>query len=256
MPDCSGYLKIAWNNYLTFQNYCMSSRLKDLTSTGFIIALLLLLANDFFLKAQFGNWFTGKLSDFSGLFIFPIFWTVLFPKHKLAVYFGTVLFFLWWKSFLSGEFIETVNHLSPLHIGRVVDYSDYLAFLMLPVSYWYHGKAHQTAVRISPAFIFVLTAFSFAATSTRETRFTTRKTYDFNIPLDTLRTSIYHLEGVQNYFADDYMNYLQNRQNKYKDSVFTDSIPIQSIYSRHYKILHSGKRSSLRPFRCFCYPQR
>lgn len=31
--------------------------------------------NDHYLKAQFGNWWTGKLSDFSGLMFFP-FWVL------------------------------------------------------------------------------------------------------------------------------------------------------------------------------------
>ncbi len=51
----------------------MYERLKYLVSPLFIFVLFLLIINDFFLKAAFHNTFTGKLSDFSGLFIFPIF---------------------------------------------------------------------------------------------------------------------------------------------------------------------------------------
>ena len=43
-----------------------------LGSPGFLIGLSLLLTNDFVLKEQFHNGFTGKLSDFAGLFVFSI----------------------------------------------------------------------------------------------------------------------------------------------------------------------------------------
>ena len=44
-----------------------------LTSPGFVVGLSLLLLNDLFLKARFHNPLTGKLSDFAGLFVFPLF---------------------------------------------------------------------------------------------------------------------------------------------------------------------------------------
>ena len=40
-----------------------------LGSPGFLVGLLLLLSNDFVFKEQFHNGFTGKLSDFAGLFV-------------------------------------------------------------------------------------------------------------------------------------------------------------------------------------------
>ena len=36
-----------------------------LSSPGFLVALAVLLANDLWWKAAFGNWLTGKLSDFA-----------------------------------------------------------------------------------------------------------------------------------------------------------------------------------------------
>lgn len=36
-----------------------------------LVALALLLVNDHYLKAQWGNWWTGKLSDAAGMTLFP-----------------------------------------------------------------------------------------------------------------------------------------------------------------------------------------
>lgn len=48
-----------------------------LVSPGFLLCLCLLLLNDFILKSEFHNALTGKLSDFAGLFIFPLFFSAL-----------------------------------------------------------------------------------------------------------------------------------------------------------------------------------
>ncbi len=58
-------------------------------SPVFLASLALLLVNDFYLKAQFGNWFTGKLSDFAGLIAFALFWSAVFPRHAKLVHIGT-----------------------------------------------------------------------------------------------------------------------------------------------------------------------
>lgn len=47
-------------------------RSEILASPGFLISLSLLLCNDFVLKPTFSNQFTGKLSDFAGLFAFTV----------------------------------------------------------------------------------------------------------------------------------------------------------------------------------------
>ncbi len=63
-----------------------SRQLQILLSPEFLIGLLLLLMNDFVFKELFHNWLTGKLSDFAGLFIFPLFWSALFPKRKALIF--------------------------------------------------------------------------------------------------------------------------------------------------------------------------
>ena len=73
---------------------------REFTSLGFILGLAILLLNDFYLKTLFGNWFTGKLSDFAGLFIFPMFWSILFPRFKNKIYFVTLIIFIYWLSLI------------------------------------------------------------------------------------------------------------------------------------------------------------
>ena len=52
----------------------MIKRSDILISPGFVISLFLLLINDFYLKPELDSSFTGKLSDFAGLFVFTLFW--------------------------------------------------------------------------------------------------------------------------------------------------------------------------------------
>lgn len=145
-------------------------------SIGFLSSLCILLVNDHLLKEIFSNWITGKLSDFSGLFIFPIFWTAFFPNHRNRIYCLTALFFIWWKSPYSQEVINFWNSFSLFNIGRSIDYTDYIAISILPVSYLYlqkraQGNPNKTKkgnyrIRLSTSYIIALIAFlSFTATS-------------------------------------------------------------------------------------------
>jgi hypothetical protein len=113
----------------------MLNRSAYLLNPYFISGLLLLIVNDHFLKWEYHNWWTGKLSDFAGVFILPFFLAFLFNgKARLTVVI-TGLFFLFWKAPLSQILIESYNDFAIIPISRVVDYSDYLAFAMLPLSY-------------------------------------------------------------------------------------------------------------------------
>jgi len=154
------------------------SRFSKLQSGGFVLGLLLLLLNDFVLKTTFHNWFTGKLSDLTGLFIFPIFLSVFFPRHCLKIYWATALGFIFWKSSWSSNFIETWNRVPYLFpIDRVVDYSDYLALVILPFSYQYFKQGTNFRVRLAPWLLVMVAGFAFMATS----RPTPSKTYTYNV---------------------------------------------------------------------------
>jgi hypothetical protein len=113
-----------------------------LLSPGFLIGLAVLLLNDFVLKQQFHSALTGKLSDFAGLFVFPLICAALFPARKSHVYILTTLAFVLWKSAYSQPFIESWNSLTFFSVERAVDYSDLLALSALPFSYAY-GRMHS-----------------------------------------------------------------------------------------------------------------
>lgn len=131
----------------------------------FIACLLLLLLNDFILKATFHNWLTGKLSDVAGLAAFALFFTSTMPRHKGGVYIITALLFMWWKSPLAQPLIQ-LCHAAHIPFTRVVDYSDYLALLVLPVAWLCKpviiNSLHKKLATYSAGAISV---FAFCATS-------------------------------------------------------------------------------------------
>lgn len=175
----------------------MTTRYKQFTSIGFFIGLSILLLNDLYLKGHFNNLWTGKLSDFAGLFIFPIFWTILFPRHKVKIYLITTLFFIYWKSPYSQNFINIINILFPFKISRIIDYSDYLALTILPLSYYYNNLTKKYYLTVHPIIILIISSFSFLATSYR-THIDYKKDYAFNYPIDSLEYRIYNLKYIQN----------------------------------------------------------
>jgi hypothetical protein len=112
----------------------MRQRLLRVISTWpFIICLVLLLLNDWILKASYGNALTGKLSDFAGIAVVAMLLHAAFPLHKWHVYVGLSLFFCWWKSPLSNGAIQVFNQLVFFQIARVVDYTDLVALVVLPL---------------------------------------------------------------------------------------------------------------------------
>lgn len=143
----------------------MRRDLKILTSSWFLIGLAILLLNDFILKGYYGNWLTGKLSDFAGLFIFPIFWTAFFPRYKKQIFLLTALIFILWKSEFSSFLINYWNIVSWYNIGRVVDYTDLIALVSLPMAYYFHSRKNIIHLRFNPAFLAGLSFFAFASTS-------------------------------------------------------------------------------------------
>ncbi|TDO20868.1 hypothetical protein [Pedobacter duraquae] len=146
----------------------MYDRLKNLLSPLFIVCLVLLIVNDFFLKAAFHNTLTGKLSDICGLFVFPIFWSVVFPKQKLSVFILTGVMFVFWKSEYASGLIEVLNM---FNIQRTIDPTDMIALPVLLLA-WFHINnrpqvlpGNSVLARLASLFIGVVTIFSFCATS-------------------------------------------------------------------------------------------
>lgn len=102
----------------------------------FIVGLIVLLLNDFYLKYQFGNFVTGKLSDFAGLLIFPMFVTSIIPSLRKKISLLSGIGFFIWKLPLFTPVIDLINQFSFIPIHRVIDYSDYIALLILPLSHY------------------------------------------------------------------------------------------------------------------------
>lgn len=144
----------------------MSERnLNVLASPGFLVGLLLLLLNDFIFKAQFHNGLTGKLSDFAGLFVFPLFWAALFPRLKSTIYVLTAVLFIFWKSVYSQPLIDGWNSLPFFRMERTVDYTDLLGLSILHLSYAYSRIPSNVHVpRPALYLIAVVSIFSFTAT--------------------------------------------------------------------------------------------
>ncbi len=140
-----------------------------LGSSAFLIGLLLLLLNDFVFKEQFHNGFTGKLSDFAGLFVFPLFWTAFFPRRKLFVFISTAVLFVFWKSVYSQFLIEGWNSLRFFGIERTVDYSDLWALLILPLAYRYSNTSSGMHVPNRLIYLIaIVSMFAFTATQFRQ----------------------------------------------------------------------------------------
>ena len=57
------------------------SRFSVCAEPVFVVSLLLLIANDFYLKYAFPGWLTGKLSDFTGLIVFSLLLFSLWPTR-------------------------------------------------------------------------------------------------------------------------------------------------------------------------------
>ncbi len=125
----------------------------------FITGLIVLALNDHYLKWTFGNWFTGKISDFTGLLIFPMFLQFLFPRVSRVSVIITATLFVFWKLPVSGSFIHIYNKVALIPITRTVDYSDFIALLILPLAWYLIGRIDSYRIgRISPAFAACLIA--------------------------------------------------------------------------------------------------
>lgn len=144
----------------------MNHRWRIIQTPWFVLAVSILLLNDFFLKAYYHNWFTGKLSDFAGVFLLPLFLSVFIPKRIKALLLFTAALFIFWKSPMSSGLIDWINLLPGFNYSRVVDYSDLIALIMLPLSYsvFSHQDKIQTW-RISPVLSMTVASFALLATS-------------------------------------------------------------------------------------------
>jgi hypothetical protein len=109
----------------------------------FFTGLLLLALNDHYFKWKFSNWATGKISDFAGLLIFPMFLQFLFPRLSSISVLLTGLLFIFWKLPVSQHLIDSYNKIAIIPIIRTVDYSDFIALSILPFSQYFIQRIDQ-----------------------------------------------------------------------------------------------------------------
>lgn len=111
-----------------------------LLNPTYIGAVLLLFANDFWLKLAFPGFVTGKLSDIAGVFAFAVFLMALFPAHRYKMAALSALVFSYWKSPFSQPFMDAFNAHSFYKISRVIDYSDLFALVLVPLAILFFEK--------------------------------------------------------------------------------------------------------------------
>lgn len=146
-------------------------RLDVINRPLFVLGVSLLLVNDFYLKYEYGNWLTGKLSDLAGLFVFPYFFSSLKIGFSRQIYLTTAVLFVFWKSSASQLAINWVQSIG-LGVNRTVDYSDLVALLVLPFSFQ-HFKAQlnsrmKTQKALTVAFSIISLCAFWATTLPRE----------------------------------------------------------------------------------------
>ncbi len=133
-----------------------------LTHPVFLACLFGLIVNDLYLKYAYHNWFTGKLSDFAGLFVFTVFLQVFFWKRKKTVSLFVALFFIWWKSPFADQALFFINNKLQIPAHRVIDYTDYTALSILPFTFWLKplNRTYEFARRASLPFFQHIPSFT------------------------------------------------------------------------------------------------
>lgn len=183
----------------------------------FLIGLCLLMANDFVFKYEYGNFITGKLSDYVGLLIFPMFVAYLVPKLRRSISLIVGFAFFIWKTPLATPFIEQVNGLFSFSLYRTIDYTDYMALPILLLSHylinnyeykvWIPGMIRQK--QFCTYSILVVAFFAFCATSVPrpfempQGTVYIGKSYNIKLSKDSIITTIKQLGYNCDYYESD-----------------------------------------------------
>jgi hypothetical protein len=126
----------------------------------FIVCLILLILNDWVLKAAFHNFITGKLSDFSGLFALPFLLSSLAPRQIKWIHCFVAALFIAWKTPLFEPIIKWLNDYQ-IPVYRVVDYTDYIALPMVWMSYRIFQNTN--AIQVKRIFAYPIVAITMLA---------------------------------------------------------------------------------------------
>lgn len=159
----------------------MKERLQILLRLPFLFALSTLILNDHWLKQAHPSWFTGKLSDFSGLFVFVVFLFVILGQRVQAIknlqvlHFLVASIFVVWKLAPVEVFTNWLSVISGLPMpSRIKDATDLAALVMLLVSYrWLMPSLMSSSIRLRPLYarkvltlmVLLISGWSIMATS-------------------------------------------------------------------------------------------
>ncbi|MCB1159793.1 MAG: hypothetical protein KDK45_20000, partial [Leptospiraceae bacterium] len=119
----------------------------------YILSVLIWIANDLYLKNFYANWLTGKLSDFTSLFVFPIFLAILIKSLDIFNYWRIKALFLFSLGFTIILFISiNVNQAFNTAFTKFfwgerakgyADFSDLICLISIPLSYLYFNKQYK-----------------------------------------------------------------------------------------------------------------
>jgi hypothetical protein len=142
----------------------------------FLISLVVLILNDAFLKHQFGNFLTGKLSDVAGLLVFVLFFRAVLNTYRVQIFVATSLLFAYWKSVFSQPLIDLLQFWH-IPVTRVVDLSD-LAVLPI-VALFYFSDLTKYYLPLGNVAKGVVVCFSVVAMSATSIRYNQQKPIPF-----------------------------------------------------------------------------
>lgn len=200
---------------------------ENVATIGLIVAVAILVVNDHVLKAVWPGFVTGKVSDFAGLFAFPLFFSAFLPKHRSAVYWSTGAAFVLWKSPLISPLLLAWNSLGAFELGRTVDWTDLAALLILPVSYRYSLLARAPSRGAAwRAVVCGVSLLAFTATSYRTTFDYDDTAYSASVSRAELLKTILELEDE---------GYRLHRVDSVEDLYWSPDDP-----SRYRSLLDSG----------------
>lgn len=204
-----------------------------LKTNWFLICLVTLLLNDFYLKFAFPGILTGKLSDLSGLFIFPYFFSIFFHKQKRHIYIATALLFIFWKLSVSSSVINWLNAFDIVYLKRVTDLTDLFTLIVLPVSYKYFDRQllkSETYSRFQTSVIGLIAFFSFCATTIGEKEYQKQLLIGKTYKMHTTKELLFKKIDKHSQFSTLLV----------KDSVFKVSCPVDIInYNDENRVFYS-----------------
>ena len=192
--------------------------------------------NDLYLKYEYHNYLTGKLSDFAGLFAFAYFFSCFFPKKVKSIYALSGFLFVFWKSEFSQPIFDFA-HSYGIGIDRTIDYSDLIALFILPISYNYWKTDYRQIIRpikILKPIIISVCCLAFVATSLPQKN----EKYNYKSNLETsLQTDIYNAKDKLYIYQSEQENrYIYSIQMPDRKASIETKIELKELENGYLKI--------------------